>query len=108
MADSIGQDSPVLHPDTYAFKAWLCRAIFRQNLYPKAFYIPIGVDQSTWSRWTSLEHEQTPPSGCLRAILAILNDRQAEEELRELYTPQRSQSGCHAILSPTKEKKPRR
>lgn len=106
MADSIGQEDGNLHPHTYAIKAWLCRAILRRGLYPKALYMPIGVDQSTWSRWTSLEHDQTPPLGYLPAILAVLDDQVAEAELRDLYTPQRSESGRHAILAPTK--KPRR
>ena len=83
-----------LHPDTYAVKAWLTAAIFRCGLYPKAIYLEIGVDQSTFSRWMSLEHDQSPGSGYLRRICALL-DQQAVLDLQDVLTPPTKKPGAN-------------
>ncbi len=88
MVDSIAPDNDQLHPSTYAAKAWLSTAIYRCGLYPKALYLVLGIDQSTFSRWLSLEHEQTLPMGHLPAVLALL-DEQALHELTDLLTQRR-------------------
>ena len=77
-----------LHPSTYASKAWLSTTIYRCGLYPKAIYLEIGVDQSTFSRWLSLEHDHVMPMDHLPAVLALL-DRQALHELTDLLTQRR-------------------
>jgi hypothetical protein len=105
MVDIIGSDSEVLNPSTYALKAWLSRSIFRLGLYPKALYMPLGIDQSTWSRWTSLEHEHTPPSGMLGPILALL-DKQAAAELQQILAPTPTKSGGHFVMPHLKNKRP--
>jgi hypothetical protein len=101
MHDSIASPEGDLNPSSYAIKAWLCAAIFRMKLYPKAMYMPLGVDQSTWSRWTSLEHDQTPPSGMMPAILALLDD-QAFYDYCALIRPRISETGDNII--PTTKK----
>ncbi len=88
VADSIGPAEGTLHPSKYAAKAWLSTAIYRCGLYPKAIYLEIGVDQSTFSRWLSLEHDHVMPMDHLPAVLALL-DRQALDELVDLLTPRR-------------------
>lgn len=85
---SIGLEGGDLHPSKYAAKAWLSTAIYRCGLYPKAIYLEIGVDQSTFSRWLSLEHDHVMPMDHLPAVLALL-DRQALDELVDLVTPRR-------------------
>ncbi len=87
---SIGPEDEGIHPVTYALSAWLYNAIHRLRMVPKAVYLEIGVDQSTFSRWTSLEHDQSIPSYHIPAVLDLL-DEQAEVDLR-------------AILRPTKRK----
>ena len=88
MPDIIAPDNDQLHPSTYAAKAWLSTAIYRCNLYPKAIYLVLGIDQSTFSRWLSLEHDQVMPMDHLPAVLALL-DRQAVDELVDLITQRR-------------------
>ena len=88
MADSIAPQEGALHPSKYAAKAWLSTAIYRCQLYPKAIYMDLGVDQSTFSRWLSLEHDQIMPMDHLPAVLALL-DRQAVDELVDLITQRR-------------------
>ena len=83
---SIGPEDDQLHPSTFAVKRWLRMAVDRLSLYPKAIYMPLGIDAGTWSRWTSYEHDQTVPTGYLPAILALL-DEQARLDLVDLLTP---------------------
>ena len=85
---SIDTEDCDLHPSKYAAKAWLSTAIYRCGLYPKAIYLEIGVDQSTFSRWLSLEHDHVMPMDHLPAVLALL-DKQALDELVDLVTPRR-------------------
>ncbi len=85
---NIAPDSDDLNPAKYAAKAWLSTSIYRCGLYPKALYMGLGVDQSTFSRWLSLEHDQVMPMDHLPSVLALL-DRQALDELVDLITPRR-------------------
>jgi hypothetical protein len=89
-----------LNPSTYAIKAWINAAIFRLHLYPKAIYLhpSINVDQSTWSRWTSLEHDQTPPSGILMALVALFEHEEDTQDIEK-----ESLEGLIAILTPPKK-----
>lgn len=86
MAPSIGNTCTDIHPASYAVKRWLRMSSDRLGLYPKAIYMHLGIDQGTWSRWTSYEHPQTPPSGYMALILELF-DQQALEDLFDIYRP---------------------
>ena len=87
---SVAPDDDELHPAKYAAKAWLSSAIYRCGLYPKAIYMDLEVDQSTFSRWLSLEHDQVMPMDHLPAVLALLDD-QAADELVQILTKNKGQ-----------------
>ena len=87
-APIVGPGDGDLHPTTYALKGWLSSAIHRCGLYPKALYLELGVDQSTFSRWMSLEHEHTLPMYFVPAVLELL-DGQAADDLVQIRTPRR-------------------
>jgi hypothetical protein len=93
MLDNIGSDHEELHPQAFAVKRWLRMACDRLALYPKAVYLPLGVDAGTWSRWLSLEHHQTLPMGYLPAVLDLL-DEQAWYELQDILAPPKKRPGA--------------
>lgn len=103
MTDSVGPDHLELHPSAFSVKRWLRMACDRLALYPKAMYLPLGVDAGTWSRWLSLEHDQTLPMGFLPAVLALL-DEQAWLDLQDILQPRRTQSGRNAVITSTNRK----
>lgn len=88
MSTNIGHDPEALNPASYALKEWLSAAIFRCRLYPKAIYLELGVDQSTFSRWISLEHDHTLPLHFVPAVLELLDDK-AADELVQILTQRR-------------------
>lgn len=103
----IGQEVGEIHPASFAIKRWLRMSSDRMGLYPKAFYMPLGIDAGTWSRWTSYEHPQTPPSGYMGMILALL-DQQALEELFDIYRPDWPMSQAPTLIPTKKKATPRR
>lgn len=66
-----------------ALTRWLRMAVDRNGLMPKELYIDLGVDAGTWSRWTSLEDDRTPPIAELPLILSHLDD-QAWQDFKAL------------------------
>ena len=73
----------------------------------KAIYMHLGIDQGTWSRWTSYEHPQTPPSGYMVLILELF-DQQALEELFDIYRPDWLVPNQTPLIPTKKKATPRR
>lgn len=91
--------SPAIHSASVELTRWLRMAVDRCRLMPKEIYIDLGVDAGTWSRWTSLEDDRTPPLSELPIILAHL-DETAWQEFMALVQSLKAQAPTTSTTTP--------